>query len=280
MKTLLIPIDYSPCAQNAVHYGIEIAKMINAKIHLCHAIPIPEFTPEPGMVAWPLKDYKTTKDEAYENLRSYIKELKEGIDFNLEITFSTELTPIKQLVSELISKLKPDLMLLGMSGMGNVERFFLGSTSRDLIENTSVPVLLLPKHSKYIPLKKIAFATDLSKSDINSIHALARLFSVYSPEILLTHVSGHSEDMRNPNSLSNVFLSEVTSKINYSKIYFRHIIEEHVDEGLVWLTAHAQINMLCMIHRQKHNLFSDLLKGSHTKKIAKMIEIPLLVMPE
>ncbi|RYE53918.1 MAG: universal stress protein [Sphingobacteriales bacterium] len=42
MKKILVPIDYSPYSDNAVEYAIKIAKKINAEIHLCHSLEIPE----------------------------------------------------------------------------------------------------------------------------------------------------------------------------------------------------------------------------------------------
>lgn len=274
MKTFLIPIDYSPCAYNAVRYGVHMAKIMNANIHLCHAISTLEINPVVEMMAWSAENYDTLKTNAEDTIKEFIHKLKIEQDFNFEITFSTDTIPIKEMVNKLIKTMKPDLILMGTSGAGNVARFFLGSTSRALIEKTKVPVLLIPKHVNYVPIKKIAFATDLTESDIFTVHNLARLFCLYNPEILLTHVG------KEVSGKSNLFLNQVTSKINYSKIYFRQIKDADVDAGLNWLTTHGQMEILAMIHRKKTNVFSNLLLGSHTQKMAKQLELPLLVMPE
>src|SRR6266404_4710485 len=41
MKTIIIPTDYSPAATNAMHYGIEMAKVVHASILLFHVYNIP-----------------------------------------------------------------------------------------------------------------------------------------------------------------------------------------------------------------------------------------------
>ncbi|MCY1542224.1 Universal stress protein family protein [compost metagenome] len=160
-----------------------------------------------------------------------------------------------------------------------LNRFLLGSNSRDLIEDAPVPVLLVPKESNYQPFKKIGFATDLTESDLNAIHEVARLFSMFNPELLLTHVSPLPSDFHDPRTPANQFLNEVTGKINYSKIYYRHITEAAIHKGLLWVTEYGRIDLLAMIHR-KHSGLSNLLRSSYTKKVADLITLPLLIMPE
>ena len=283
MKKILVPIDYSPCADKAVHYAIQIAKKINASVHLCHSLMAPELIPMAGLVVWPVEDYSHIKEDAYKVLKSYLEKTNENEELNKSdlppITYSSDMGTVKDMVATIAASEKIDLVVMGASGAGNMERFFLGSNSRDVVEKTSVPVLLIPKEATYTAIKKIAFATDLSESDLNSIQTLARLFCLFDPEILLTHVSGEPSDFHDPTTKANKFLNRVTCNINYAKIYYRHLTEADVNKGLKWITEHGQIDMLAMIHRQT-GLFSRLLTGSHTQKMAKLTSLPLLVLPE
>ena len=75
------------------------------------------------------------------------------------------------------------------------------------------------------------------------------------------------------------FLVEISNKANYSKIYYRIVDEDKIEPGLDWLCANGDIDMLAMVHR-KHDFLDSILKGSHTKKMADHISIPLLVYPD
>ncbi|MGF1926021.1 MAG: universal stress protein [Bacteroidia bacterium] len=279
MKKILIPIDYSDYSNNAVDYAISIANKINADIHLCHALDVPDLNPMAGAMLWPLENFSELYRESDEELQTFVEKLKTTKPIVPNITFSTETGSVKFIINKLTKEIHFDLIIMGLAGAGKLNRFFLGSNSRDVIENCKVPVLLIPKETSYQPFKKVAFATDLSESDINSVHHLTRLLALFNPEILLVHVSEQPSDFHDPRTPANVFLNNVTCKLNYSKIYYRQIKANGVDEGLKWLSENAQIDMLAMIHRHS-SIFSRMLEGSHTQKMATAVHLPLLVMPE
>jgi nucleotide-binding universal stress UspA family protein len=275
MKKILVPVDYSDYSDNAVRYAIAIAKKINAEIHLVHVLEIPELIPMAGVMMWPLENFEELKEESDEDLSKYISKLK--MDFILSapyfptITYSTEKGSVKHIINHLSSSQHFDLVVMGLAGANKLHQFFLGSNSRDVIAKTKVPLLLVPKDA--------AFAPDLSESDLNSIQVIARLFSMYDPEILLVHVNNNLTDLHDPGTPENVFLNNVKCKLNYSKIYYRHVTAIDVNEGLKWISENGLINILAMIHRHP-SIFSRILDGSHTKKMASVLPLPLLVMPE
>jgi len=283
MKKILVPIDYSAYSENAVHYAIEIAKKINADIHLFHGLEIPELVPMAGVMMWPVENFADIQEDSDEDLSRYIDHLKTipgmASPYFPNITFSSETGSVKQILDKLTSENHFDVIIMGLAGAGKLDQFLLGSNSRQVIEKTKVPVLLIPKEAVYEPFKKIAFATDLSESDLNSIYAIARLFCLFDPEILLAHVDEKLSDFHDPRTPANLFLNRVTCKLNYAKIYYRHINATSIEDGLSWLTENGQINILGMIHRHT-SLFSRILEGSHTQKLARSIKVPLLVMPE
>jgi len=283
MKKILVPIDYSTYSDNAVRYAIEIAKKINADIHLFHGLEIAELSPMAGVMMWPVENFDELQEDSDKDLSAYVDKLKNdailGTPFFPNITFSSETGTVKKIIDKLINEHHTDLVVMGLAGAGKLDRFFMGSNSREVIEKTKIPALLVPKETIYQPLKKIAFATDLSESDLNSIYAVARLFCLFDPELLLVHVDNQPSDFHDPRTPANVFLNSVTCKLNYSKIYYRHVNSTGVEEGLKWLAENGQINMLAMIHRHT-NFFSRILEGSYTHKLANNIQLPLLVMPE
>ncbi|WP_316766451.1 universal stress protein [Pedobacter frigiditerrae] len=282
MKKILVPIDYSTYSDNAVRYAINIAKKINAEIHLFHGIEMAELSPMAGVMMWPIENFSELKEDADEDLKVYIENLKDdtSLGFPLpNITFSSETGSVKKIIDKLSQESHIDLIVMGLAGAGKLDRFFLGSNSKDVIEKTCIPVLLVPKEAPYKPINKIAFATDFTEGDINSIHNVARIFCLLDPEILLVHIDEAASDFHDPRTPANVFLNRVTCKLNYSKIYYRHVNAKKVEEGLKWLSENGQIDVLAMIHRHP-NLISRILDGSYTQKLATMVQLPLLVMPE
>ncbi|MEJ5995264.1 universal stress protein [Pedobacter sp. Du54] len=283
MKKILVPIDYSSYSDQAVRHAIQIAKKINAEIHLFHGLEIPELLPMAGVMMWPLENFEELKEESDERLEKYIDVLKNDYILTTPylptLTSSTETGSVVQIIDKLTSTYHFDLIVMGLAGAGRLNQLFWGSNSRAVIEKIKHPVLLVPKNTDFVPLRKIAFATDLSESDLNSIQSVARLFSLFDPEILLVHVNKDPGDEHNPSSSENIFLNNVKGKLNYGKIYYRHLIASDINEGLTWLAENGLVNLMAIIHRHASPL-TRLLTSGHTKMLANSLHIPLLVLPE
>ena len=276
MKKILVPTDFSDYADNALKHAIAMAKTTKASIHLCYAIAIPEVSPMAGMVVWPVADYAQIKENADLLLQKYLAKISATHDI-LGITYSSEMGSVQQMVENLSTKLRVDLVVMGMAGAGKLAHFILGSNSWQVIATCKVAVMVVPKQAVFSGFKKIAFATDLADSDLNAIQQLAHLFYAFNTDILITYVNENKES-KHQIEIDN-FINEVICKINYSKIYFKKVAQNDIDKGLSWVTKNTHTAMLAMVH--KHiNLFKRIIKGSHTKNITSHIEIPLLVLPE
>ncbi|MDP9077033.1 MAG: universal stress protein [Bacteroidota bacterium] len=285
MKTILVPTDFSAAADNAARYAMQIAKRMKTGIQLCNAVLVPVEAPGAAQVAWPLEDYTSIKNEVTVDL-SYLSEMLELEERDVSnpqsyhpfVTYNSEIGTVKDVIRNRVDEQKMPLVVMGMSGAGGVSRFFLGSNSRDLIDIACFPVLLIPATAVFKPVQKIAFATDLSKEDIEVIHSLASMARLFNAEILITHCTDEKYEKDVVEHEVDDFLCEVTSKANYDKIYYRHVKSIDLEHGLDWLTEHGQIDMLAMVHRP-HHFLAKLLKGSYTQKMARHITIPLMVFP-
>jgi nucleotide-binding universal stress UspA family protein len=282
MKKILIPIDFSVCADNAVHYAIQLARVAKADIHICHAIVPIESNIMFGIAVSTQNDDKTFLIKTEQHLKAYAEKISREEDLNNKnsptLNYSFAEGTVKEVINNLIDN-QIDLIVMGLSGAGEIKRFMMGSNSRDQIEHSKIPILLIPRKAHFNKIKKIAFATDLNVGDMNSIQNIARLFCRFEPEVLLSHINGLPSDFHNPDSKANLFLKTVTGKINYSKIYYRHIQQKNINDGLMWLTEKGQIEVLAMVHRHK-GIYAEFFHRSHTQQMAKQITLPLLVLPE
>ncbi|NQX41388.1 Nucleotide-binding universal stress protein, UspA family [Pedobacter steynii] len=285
MKTMLIPTDFSPAANNAAHYAFQLGKGIKADLKLCYAIMLPVEAAMGQQVAWPLMDYSTLQKEGNENLGKLSVELqtKNGplvpaANEQHPVHYAAEIGTLREVVKQQLKKEKAGLVVMGTSGAGALSRFFLGSSSRELMDHADFPILLVPPGAEFKGIKKIAFATDLSEADIALIHSLSAFARPFNAEILIVHVTpvGFNSDVHQDKI--DAFLNEVTCKVNYPKIYYRHVKDMSVDEGLNWLTEHVAIDLLAMVHR-RHHFMQRIFEGSRTKKMAGHLKLPLLVFP-
>jgi nucleotide-binding universal stress UspA family protein len=280
MKTILVPTDFSESAKNAALYAAHVAKAIDAKITLCHAIKVPMDAAYAAQVAWPLEDYDTLTAEADVELKQLAATLQAEVmaPHATKIDTHCGVGDVSDVVRNLLSYQKCLMTVMGMSGAGAVSRFFLGSNTEDMIGKANGPVLLIPAHAAFKAVKKIAFATDLSYGDVELIHVTASLAAYFNAEILIAHVTIDDYGKGEERVAIDNFLNEVTCKANYPAIYYRHIKNGSVNDGLKWLCDNAMVDMLVMVHRKVSSV-DQLFGSSHTKKTAHYIEIPLMVLP-
>lgn len=285
MKKILVPTDFSKPAHNAARYAINLARGIKSNIEICHAMLVPMESPFATELAWPIDDFDALKEQAMEDLH-YLGHQLSGEEAgniqekeNLEIGYVAELCGVQEIVNNLVAEKNIHLVVMGLSGKSGFTRQFLGSSSLNVINHATFPVLLIPDHCRFKGIRKIAFATDLSRSDVKVIHSLSSLAQHYNAEILITHVGRERYIDEQHQQKINDFFTEVTSKINYPKIYYRQINNANIDSGLSWLIGNSGIDMMVMVHLQR-SFFSGLFKGSHTQRLAKHVHVPLLVYPE
>jgi nucleotide-binding universal stress UspA family protein len=282
MNTIIFPTDFSKHSESAAHYAWQLAKHVNARLILCNAFNVPAQEVMAAQVAWPLEDYDSMQEASALELKFLAGRLEKQTDKtdgnNPLVSCESQVGSVADVVGALAIKERAVLVVMGTSKSGGLVRFLWGSKRNSLIEDVQVPLLMVPENYNYKSLKRIAFATDWNESDIEIIQTLASLARYDNAAILITHVSDNEETEWLKNGDAYDFLNQVTCRINYPNIYYRQIRNEDIDKGLSWFSENGSIDMLAMVHR-RHPLIERLLKGSHTKTVAKYNQVPLLVFP-
>ncbi|MCC8408518.1 universal stress protein [Mucilaginibacter sp. UR6-1] len=280
MKTLFVPTDFSAAAENAAQYALAIAQATRANVKLFNVFMVAAATPMAAQVAWPLYNYEAVVESTNAELNKLANKLT-NLDDSRAVEVLTSCESAAGNVAEMINQKAVDeracMVVMGTSGSGDVQHFFLGSTSNNLISKIAVPLLLVPPKYQFKPIKRIAIATDLSDSEIEVIQSVASLAKYFNAELVLFHVTDDKYEPEYAKKI-DVYLREVTNRINYSNVFYRHVKSTDVNHGVEWIVEHGLVDMLAIIH-QEHNFFDKLFSRSHTHHAAKHIDIPLLVYP-
>lgn len=284
MKKILIATDFSATAEHAAEYGYQLAKQLKASLFLCNTITIPAEVHMPGMTVWPQGESDTLLEESTEELKrlkAHLQQSDHTDTFRPPVDYFNEAGTVREIVATATAKEKFDLTIAGAHQSDGLSTFLLGNHINHLIESCIKPLLIIPATANFNLIKKIAFATDFEhpENDLEEIYKLIDLARMLDAEILLTHVYSESAHTLKFEACITEFLAEISNKANYSKIYYRIIKKDKIETGLDWLCKHGQIDILAMVHR-KHDFLDSILNGSHTKKMARHINIPLLVYPD
>ncbi len=143
MSTILVPIDFSDFNRKVINHAIEHAKLVNGKIYLIHVatLDIGVIVSETGFTYLPELEQTALNEEADQlsKLKSEIE--SQGIKCDAIVKQGI---PADIIVQE-ANDLKVDLIVIGSLGHNSLYNMFVGSVASEVIKNSSIPLLVIPK---------------------------------------------------------------------------------------------------------------------------------------
>ncbi|WP_293741893.1 universal stress protein [uncultured Pedobacter sp.] len=284
MKKILVPVDFSPTAENAANYATDLAYNIGARLELIHVFQLPIVPPLAASMVWPSEEYSQMEDDAKKALEKLLHKIEKRYeaaykDYSLKPEVYSKLVygEVDDEVGKVFTECKMNLVVIGLNSASKFSKIVVGSNARKMIER-EIPLLLIPGGYQFKKLKKIAFATDFSHTDIPVLCSLAEFAKPFNADILIMHTGHPASEPAGYKQKTEDFLNRVADRVNYKNIYHRHVNSERVKDGLDWIVENGQIDMLVMVHR-KQGFFYRLFNGSYTLTMSDHIQIPLLVLP-
>jgi len=286
MKTIAVLIDFSVRSEHAAKYALHLAKKIKANVLLFNAFLVPSDIPMAvAQVAWPAYEYEDIKSAAEKSLQEFCDKLKHGLKekplpgaFLPAITCQCEEGTVVKTLSALEGHKDIILLVAGTHGADAITTFVLGNNCLKLIDDTRIPLLLVPENASIKNLDLIIFATDLNLNDVNYINAIAGLAKEFAADLVVANVNPETGSDTKHGQSEQAFVQEMTQKVKYERVSFRSISNQNIKNGIAGVLENEKPGLLVMVHR-KNNLFDFLFKSSVTKKIAANTTVPLLVYP-
>lgn len=160
MKNILVPCDFSPEAQEAYAFALQIAERTHGRISVLHAIDMPVLqeaaigvTPyyfDPGLA----RDLKEDADRRFEQLTPKPSD-EITVDF-----FALE-GPVTPVIRQFIQDHAIDLIVMGTRGASGLEEYLIGSNTEKIVRFSPVPVIAIRRNVALGSLRKVVFPTTL-----------------------------------------------------------------------------------------------------------------------
>ena len=142
VKRILVPLDGSTLAEEALRPAIEIAKLANAELTLFRVIePIPVLAPD-GMIPQPTILDASVLEELKTQARTYLegkadKLRKDGLSVSCRVSIDDRVAP-----AILEESREFDLVTLATHARHGVARMLLGSVADKVVRGAIGPVLV------------------------------------------------------------------------------------------------------------------------------------------
>ncbi|MCD4703458.1 MAG: universal stress protein [Methanosarcinaceae archaeon] len=143
-RNIMITTDGSEQNQMAISYGIELARLSEAKVYVAYVVDTAAFASIPMDAGWEMM-YKMLETEG-KDVASTVEELatEAGLEVESKIL---EGHPSHEII-EFAENNDIDLIVVGTLGKGGLDRFLLGSVAEKVTRNSKVPVLVIRGSSK------------------------------------------------------------------------------------------------------------------------------------
>ena len=268
MLRILVPIDFSEIADNALRYAMSLTAGWQSELHLYHIYQLNKFdydrnAPDDDQPAVRLlyKSMNATK----------VKFSDQIIGFGLTVMTTVEEVDSLSLFTQRVRKHKFDLVIMGSKGASGIRKVVYGSFAANAIEWSMIPVWIIPPHSKYAPIKHIVLAVD----DQEVPSSLWSLFQILAKRDLakVTIVKVKSGFTLSTPPREEMIIPGV--EWDYVEIPLKRNINQTIND---YVTS-ENVDLLCMIRREK-DFISSLFRKSITRNQALTTNIPLLIVPE
>lgn len=258
MKTIVVPTDFSPSAENAMTYAGVIAQAINAAVLLVHVYQIPVSMNEAPILTIPPDELKRYADAGLERAKNLLQKNYSDIDIKIE----SRLGDVTDEVNDVCKNNETFLVVTGNhGGDSGFERFLFGSTSLSIIRHTKFPVIAVPDSTTKKEVKNIALAVDNSTKNIPS--KVQQMVETFHAQLKLIHVKTDKDEFNW--SDSNIPVQTIRDN------EFVHGIENYIQSNNIDLLA---------ILPHKHNLMEKIFFKTHTPQLLQKLSVPIMCVSE
>jgi len=275
MKTLIVPVDFSPAALNAANYALDFAHAVNASITLLYVCQVPVAVSEAPVAAVTMKEILEDAEKKISELREELIRKSGG---KLKVYTQIKEGYITTQIESYCKLANPYAVVMGSSGNCAVERILFGSTTLSAIRSLSWPLIIVPRGAKFKNISKVGLACDL-KNVIEAVHAeeIKKLLIDFKPELHILHVNTETEKKISDTEIEG---SEwVRDMFIELKPQFHFLNKQHIEEAVNEFAEKNNLDMLIVIPK-KHGLLETIFQRSEAKHIALRAHVPLLSIHE
>lgn len=270
MKTILVPVDFSEAAKNAMNAAKFIAAKSKATIHLAnfYSIPVADYSyPDISMPAEIMEEIKIAAKKGMEEWCSELKAA--GVDSTSTVKMGLATDGIVDLAEEIDA----DLIVMGTTGASGLLNKIIGSNASHVMQRSGRPIILVPKDCTFTDFSHIAYADALQDDDTPVLKKLFEFAAVVGTEkinIVNINTSSHYEPVN-----KGLYIA-INETFGYEKINWDFLEAESLKDGFdAYLAAH-HIDLVAM-STQKKTLLERIFSSSNTRMMALYSKVPVLV---
>ncbi len=265
MKNLLLPTDFSECADYALEAAAQLALRFGARLHLFHLMDVPEEWAQPE-----------EEDRALRAVKEKLSERRERYpEVNTDSHYVVK-GSLPERIKAFASDHGIDLIVMGSYGISGKSEYFIGSNTQRVIRMVNCSTLIVKNPPGELEFRKVVFASSFNENEKEAFRHFKDFVKHFLPEIHLVAIHTSSffdppytvtkEAMEDFKTLSNPFTCTT------------HIFKDFtVERGIRRFSEDLGAQLIGISNHQRHPL-RRMLIGSKVEALINHADVPVLTI--
>mgnify|MGYP001289392339 CR=1 FL=1 len=271
MKNILVPTDFSNCANAAFDFALDFAERANALIHFLHLLSTPV-----DWVKLPLdkeQNYPETKKQIGHAKAELNKWVRKAERKNIDALHSLVFNRGREEIFQFIEQHHTDFIIMGSHGANGIRESIIGTNAQKVIRKSAVPVLVVKKEVSN-PIKNVLFVSDFTDVSKGAYHKIIHFADIIEAHIELLFVNTPDEFVQSKETDAN--MDAVLLHCNRKDACTKNVINANTGEaGVRDFVGKQPIDMIAICTHGKSGL-RQLFSPSIAETIVNHTELPLL----
>lgn len=276
MRRVLIPIDFSENAFNALKCACQVFKYERSEFYIIHAYADEVYRQEAmnnRSLLEELKESVLQNSEAQlEQMKSQLKEYSPNPKH--KYVFVSVFANLIDAANDWIEQENMDIVVMGTRGKTNDRKITFGSNTLQVMRYVNCPVLAVPEGYEYHPPKEVLFATNyMVPYKRRELKLLCDMTGSFRSTIHMLYIDP-VKDLSLRQEDNQEFLKNCLSK---PELRFETSPEKDKTLAITKYIVHKSIDMLVIVN-SRHSYLEDMLYQSTIDQLGLHVKIPFLVM--
>ncbi|SDD02605.1 universal stress protein [Niabella drilacis] len=270
MKTILVLVDFSRAALNAVNYAVEIAKTCKASLLLLYVCNLPvNFTQVP--VSLTMDDDRLNAEAELVKLRVKIhRKTGGGLSIFSEVRNGNFFSEVRLFCEHV----RPYLVIMGSQGGSRAEKLVWGGHTLYEMRHLPWTLLAVPYRARFSSIKKVALAWDFQNpAGQLPVQKIDQLISDLGAGLHMVCAGWEDEDAFRSGSTA------LSARAGFHRLapVFHYLENKRTSKSIIAFVEKNRFDLL-LILPGAHSLLQDPFFSGHTKKFVLHCSVPVVAL--
>lgn len=270
MKNILAATDFSSTANKALDYARMIAKGQKTPVEL-KLLNVYHIKEELKPILAEEYIEKLSRHELFDLM---VDKQAQSLPAHIHLKGVLRKGPIVETILQEAQESDSDCLVVGRNGSSNIKNWLLGNTTLQLIEKSTLPILVVPQKAVVQAPKKIALAID--DRFVPSNKTLAPIYDLvdrFNTELVLFHIEQETAHS-NTHKETAIQIARKGYQINLFKMD-----SDNPTKALLELSEKHDVDLLCLI-KHDYTPWQQFLHKSTSSDIATKSKLPFVILKD